>query len=178
MSQRKYKKLIARSSFVVLLISAIGGGVYLAEQDNNPTAMEKKVVLENPTAAYIEKIYVTYIDEIVHTWNLISNGDTQTIQETKNKIIEWKALLLQQQEEVYEPLNTPVEHQIDTLEKFLALSQENVSVEQRKGLRELSRDFIEGHELVKEGLFLIFNKQEIEYSVAADGTIEYQFKGD
>ncbi|MFJ7982160.1 hypothetical protein ACIQ1D_18020 [Lysinibacillus xylanilyticus] len=176
--KRKYKKLIARSGLIVLLMSLAGGGVYLANQKSLPDTQEQvdEITKENTAETYIQNVYTTYLDEIVPTWNDLSNGNSVNVQEIQNKIPEWKSQL-SNQEVVYEALKTPITLQISALEEFLALSQENVSSEQRKRLRELSAEFINGHDSVKEGLLQILEEQGAKYTVT-DGGIEYQFKND
>lgn len=174
--KRKYKKLIARSGLIVLLMSSAGGGVYLANQNNKPDTQDQvdEIIKENTAEAYIKNVYTTYLDEIVPTWNDLANGNSINVLEIQNKIPKWKSLL-SSQEVVYESLNTPITLQISKLEEFLALSQENVSSEQRKRLRELSAEFVDGHESVKEGLLQILEEQGAIYTVN-DEAIEYQFK--
>jgi len=176
--KRKYKRLIARSGLIVLLMSSAGGGVYLANQNSQPDTQDQTddIIKENTAETYIKNVYTTYLDEIVPTWNDLVNDHSINVQEIQNSILEWKAQLFNQKV-VYESLKTPITLQISTLEEFLALSQENTSSEQRKRLRELSAEFVEGHESVKEGLLQVLEEHGAKYTVL-DGAIEYQFNND
>jgi len=176
--KKKYKKLIARSGLIVLLISSAGGGVYLASQNSQSDTQEQAEVnvKENTAETYIKNVYTTYLDEIVPAWNDLANGNSINVQEVQSKILEWDSQLYSQ-DVVYESLSGPLSLQISMLEEFLALSQEKVSSEQRKKLRELSAEFEEGHESVREGLLQLLEEQGAKYT-ESDGVIEYQFKDD
>jgi len=165
-----------RIGLIVCAVSAIGGGVYLADQEKSriQEATVEAISTESPTETYIKEIYLTYSNEIVPKWNEISNNGISEPQEVESAISKWQSLL-SEQDSTYVALNTPIQRQLDTLGKFLVLSQEEMTSEQRKGLRTLSTDFLEGHEAVKEGLLQVLKEQGAIYSVTPEGAIEYQF---
>lgn len=170
------KKLVVRSGLIFLLISTVGGSVYFANQNSQPETQEQaeELVKENSAETYIKNVYIIYLDEIVPIWKDIGNGNTINIDGLQNSITEWQSQLSNPE---YDSLNNPILLQIKRLEEYIDVSQKNVSAEQRKILRELSAEFVEGHESVKEGLLQILDEQGAEYWMT-DGTIEYQFKND
>ena len=176
MKEKKNKKLIIGSGLFILLISATGGGIYFAEQ-KQPIEQEAKLDIEqqeHPAESYIQSVYTTYSSEIVSTWNDLSNDNPIDFQVAQNHVIAWNSMMAKQNNE-YNSLNLPIKEQISIIEEFIAVSQENVSAEQRKKLRELSARFVEGHESVNEGLLKVLEVNKAKYSVEEDGTINYQF---
>lgn len=175
MKQVKNKKLIIRSGIIILLLSAIGGGVYFADQNNQPLEKEEQLNVVHPVETYIKTVYVTYSTEIVAAWNEVSQGNLDNIVDTEIKVLEWHSMIAEQDGE-FEALNQPIEQQISILEEYLSLSNEDVSAEQRKRQRKLSADFVEGHQKVREGVLKILKDNDATYTVEEDGTIIYQFK--
>lgn len=171
-----WMKSTIRIGLIVCTVSAIGGGVYLADQEKSRIQEDtvEAISVESPSETYIKKVYLTYMNEVVPKWNEISNNGIGDQQEVESAISKWQSLL-SEQDSTYVALNTPIQRQLDTLGNFLVLSQEEMTSEQRKGLRTLSTDFLDGHEAVKEGLLQVLKEQGAVYSVTPDGTIEYQF---
>ncbi len=169
------KKLVFRSVLFVLLISAIGGGAYLADQNSHVQEQpEMKLSVENPIESYIQTVYSTYSNEIVSIWDDLSNGKDTDINEVLIKVKEYNTLI-ENQDIKFNSLNLPIKQQLNTFEKFLVASQEVQNTEQRKVLRRLSWDFVEGHNSVKEGFIKILKENDAEFTVEDDGTILYQF---
>ncbi|PJO44924.1 hypothetical protein [Lysinibacillus xylanilyticus] len=176
MKEKKNKKLVIGSGLFILLISAAGGGVYFAEQNQPIAAQEvkKDIEQEHPAESYIQSVYTTYSDEIVSTWNDLSNGNLIDLQEAQKHVQEWY-LMLDKQGHEYDSLNLPIEKQISIIDEYITVSQEDVSAEQRKRLRILSSQFVEGHESVSEELLKFLKENKANYSIEEDGTINYQF---
>lgn len=169
------KKLFFRSGLFLLIISAIGGGAYLADQTNDvQEEHEVKLKEENPAEIYIQSVYATYSNEIVATWNDLANENKLDTNEVLNKVKEWKKLLAIQGAE-YDSLNVPIKQQINTIDKFLEASQEEQTTEQRKVIRRLSFEFVEGHNSVKEGFIKLLEENDANFTVNDDDTITYQF---
>ncbi len=165
--------------FIVVIIGIAVSGVYFGEQ-KQPIEQEAKLDIEqqeqqeHPAESYIQSVYTTYSDEIVSTWNDLSNGNLSDLQDTQKHVQEWY-LMLDKQGHEYDSLNLPIEKQISIIDEYITVSQEDVSAEQRKRLRVLSSQFVEGHESVSEELLKFLKENKANYSVEEDGTINYQF---
>ncbi|UXJ71426.1 hypothetical protein [Lysinibacillus fusiformis] len=170
----KWSKLAIRSGVLVMLVSAVGGGVYLAEQKSEITEKKQVEVKDNPTDLYLQNVYGTYLKDVVPRWNELTDKRNMDYLKTKQLIGDWKDMLLSQ-EQTYVSLNQLLMQQVNTLEDFLKLTQQDETSEQRKSLRKLSADFTEGHQKVKETVLSILEEYKADYEVFSDGSIEYVF---
>lgn len=163
-------KSIIGIGLAVTLVTVIGGSVYLADK-KEPETVNAAPTKDTQLEEYVLTTYKTYVEEIVPQWNSFTELDESEINE---QIEVWETLLAEQPVE-YEEITSQISEQVIAMDDFLELTQQEITSEQRRSLRNISHAFAERHEEIRESLFKVLDKNGVAHTIADDGSLQLDF---